>query len=159
MFRYRTLDASGDMQFGRGGGNFLVDSPQAVAQAILTRLSLWAGEWFLDLTEGTPWMQQILGKPRQPGSNPDTAIRTRILGTPYVRRITDYASAYNSTTRRWAVACQVYTAFGQVTTAPPGAAMSPQGAVVFSFPAGAPGPNVSVRGQQPVPLLSPPRHR
>jgi hypothetical protein len=132
-FRYRRLSPEGDMQFGRGIQNFLVDSPAAVAQAIMTRLNLWTNEWFLDLSAGTPWMQQVLGKPRQPGSSPDAAIRSRILGTPYVTRITNYASNFNSTNRSWTVSCRVFTAFGSVTTAPAGASISPSGALVMQF--------------------------
>jgi hypothetical protein len=139
MFRYRRLDGALDMTFGRGAANFLVDQPAAVAQAVLTRLNLWQGEWWLDLTEGTPWLQQILGKPRGPGS-PDAAIRERILGTPYVTHITDYASTYEASTRRWLVSCKVFTTFGQVITtgATAGLAMTPSGAVVFAFTGGGP---------------------
>lgn len=57
----------------------LVNSPEAVAQAIKTRFLLWYGQWFLDTTEGTPWIQSVLGKQK-----PDTynlAIRKRILET------------------------------------------------------------------------------
>lgn len=42
----------------------LVNSPEAVAQAIKTRFLLWYGQWFLDTTEGTPWIQSVLGKQR-----------------------------------------------------------------------------------------------
>lgn len=129
-FRYRALDANGDMTFGRGAANFLVDSPAAVAQAILTRLNLWTGEWWLDLSIGTPWLQQILGKPRGPGS-PDAAIRQRILTTPYVTNLTDYASNYNPTNRSWVVSCKVFTAFGQVTNPQPGISVTPSGSIVF----------------------------
>jgi hypothetical protein len=131
-FRYRTLDASYDMTFGRGGANFLVDSPAAVAQSILTRLLLWQGEWYLDLLDGTPWMQQILGKPRQPGL-PDAAIRARILGTAYVTQITDYASVFESTARSLTISAKVFTAFGPVTVPPPGTAIAPSGALVMQF--------------------------
>jgi hypothetical protein len=132
-FRYRALDPNLDFTFGRGIQNFLIDSPSAVAQAIYTRLCLWTGEWWLDLSEGTPWLQQVLGKPRQPGSSPDTAIRARILGTPYVTRMTNYASAFNPTNRSWTVSCVVFTAFGPVTTAPAGATISPSGALVMQL--------------------------
>jgi hypothetical protein len=139
MFRYRRLDSDLDMTFGQGAVNFIVDQPAGVAQAILTRLNLWQGEWWLNLAEGTPWLQQILGKPRGPGS-PDAAIRERIIRTPYVINITDYASIYEPSTRRWIVSCKVFTTFGPVTTLGSRATammqMTPSGAVAFGFPTG-----------------------
>jgi hypothetical protein len=77
----------------------------------LTRLELWQSEWWLDLSDGTPWLQQILGKPVSPGS-PDAAIRERITGTPYVTRLLDYASSWNPTTRNFVVGAKVDTQFG-----------------------------------------------
>jgi len=145
LFRVRRLDdnlrdpqaVGGDMLFGRGSANiyphntdFLVDSPAAVAQCVLTRLRLWAGEWFLNRLEGTPYMQEILGHPYRTGI-PDSAIRGRILGTPFVTYIEDYASSWNPTNRVFAVSCRVYTQFGVVTHAPAGAIMSPSGALVI----------------------------
>lgn len=111
--RYRKLDASGDYTLG-GAGAFLVNSPEAVAQAIGTRLRLWAGEWFVDTTDGTPWMQQILGK-RQPDRNPDAEIKQRILGTQGVVEITDYSSAFDGETRKLIVTASVNTIYGAAT--------------------------------------------
>jgi hypothetical protein len=116
MFRYRRLSNTpngGDMQFGHGAADFLVDSSAAVAQAIYTRLMLWQGEYWLNLLAGTPWYQQILGKPRGPGA-PDAAIRARIAGTPFVVRIINYGSAFNPTNRSWTVGAQVDTTFGRI---------------------------------------------
>ena len=79
-------------------------------------------------------MQQVLGKPRQPGL-PDAAIRARILSTPFVTRLYDYASGYNATARSLTISCKIITAFGQVTQAPPGTTISPSGALVFQFSA------------------------
>lgn len=80
----RALDANGDYQLGI----FLSNSPAAVGQAVLTRLLLWEGEWFLDETEGTPYMQDILGRK----TNYDIEIQTRILGTEGVNSLLSYSS-------------------------------------------------------------------
>jgi hypothetical protein len=99
--RYRALDVAGDYSIGRGQANFLINSPACVAQSVLTRLRLWEGEWFLDLTSGTPWLQQILGKHAK--SIYDLAIRTRILDTQGVTGIEGYASALDAVTRKLSV--------------------------------------------------------
>jgi len=111
--RYRKLDASGDYTLG-GATAFLVDSPEAVAQAVSTRLSLWQGEWFIDTSDGTPWMQEILGKIQQ-GRNPDAAIKQRILGTQGVVEITDYTSTFDGTTRKLSVTATLNTIYGAAT--------------------------------------------
>lgn len=111
--RYRKLDAAGDYQLG-GAAAFLINSPDAVAQAVLTRLNLSQGEWFIDITDGTPWLQDILGK-RQQGRNPDAAIKQRILGTPGVNSLTAYASTYDGSTRKLAVSATLDTIYGTAT--------------------------------------------
>lgn len=50
--RYRREDADGDYTFGSGDDTWLINSPEAVAQAVKTRFELWYGQWFLDTTEG-----------------------------------------------------------------------------------------------------------
>jgi hypothetical protein len=110
--RYRTLDANGDYTFGQNGANFLVDSPAAVAQAILTRLKLIQKEWFLDQTAGTPY-DQILGAGTE--STRDLAVQTVILETQGVTEIVDYASNLDPSTRAFTVAATVNTQFGQIT--------------------------------------------
>src|ERR1035437_4848234 len=88
--RYRALDADGDMTFGQGSGNYLVNTPAAVAQAVATRLKLFTEEWFLDQTEGTPYATQVFGFGTD--STRDLAVRTRILETQGVTDIVDYSS-------------------------------------------------------------------
>lgn len=100
--RYRRLSASGDYTFGQGLANFWVNSPNGVGQSVQTRLGLWAGEWFLDLTEGTPYSQQILGyQPTQ--TLRDMAIRQRVLDTNGVLSIVSYASEVDPETRAFTV--------------------------------------------------------
>jgi hypothetical protein len=111
--RYRKLDANGDYVIG-SGSDFLVNSPEAVAQAILTRLKLWRGEWYVDLKDGTPWMQEILGK-RQRGKSPDGAIKRRILGTEGVKEITKYSSDFDGNTRQLKIDATVNTIYGVAT--------------------------------------------
>lgn len=108
--RYRALDANGDYSFGQGSANFLVNSPAAVAQAVLTRLDLFQGEWFLDTTEGTPYGAQVLGEHTR--ATYDAAIRSRILGTQGVTGITSYASSVSG--RDLTVTATIATAYGEV---------------------------------------------
>jgi hypothetical protein len=108
--RYRALDAEGDYQFG-GASRFLVDSPDTVAQAILTRLRLKTNEWFLDTTVGTPYDELILGYGTQ-GSR-DVALRQRILGTQGVRSLLSYGSSVDAN-RRFTVTARVDTIYGPI---------------------------------------------
>lgn len=110
--RYRALDASGDMTFGQSQANFLVNSSAGVAQAIMTRLGLLEGEWFLDNTEGLP-IDQIIGAHTQ--GTRDLVVRQRILDTQGVAEILRYTSNYDGTTRQFSVAAEVSTAYGTLT--------------------------------------------
>lgn len=105
----RQLSPTGDYTFGTNQP-FLNNTPQCVAQAVLTRLKLMTGEWFLDTSEGTPYEGQILG--HNTGPTRDIAIRIRILGTQGVVRIVQYASALDSK-RRFTVAAVIETQYGQ----------------------------------------------
>jgi hypothetical protein len=96
------------MQFGQGSANFLVNSPQAVAQLVMTRLKLSVGEWFLDSSDGTPWIGDILGA--NTGPTRDAAIKSRILGTPGVTAITAYSGSVQG--RAFTVTAQVQTLYG-----------------------------------------------
>lgn len=109
--KYRKLDANGDYTFGTGG-DFFQNTQEAVAQAILTRLRLWKGEWFIDITDGTPWNEEVLGK-RYKTRNPDGAIKSRILGTEGVLEIISYSSTFDGNTRSLSVQCTVNTIYGQ----------------------------------------------
>jgi hypothetical protein len=111
--RYRALSSSGDYVFGRGTGEFLLNSPEAVAQAVETRLRLMTGEWFLNLDEGTPYSTEILGTGTQ--TLYDQAIQDRILGTQGVQSIDDYTSTLNSATRQLTVECTITTIYGQAS--------------------------------------------
>lgn len=111
--RYRKLDASDDMVFGKGQTSIHRDTPEAVAQSIRTRLGLWKGEWFLDTTEGTPYFQSILGANTL--STRDDAIRNRITETPGVYSLDEYSSSFDPDSRKFTVTATVTTKYGSTT--------------------------------------------
>lgn len=111
--QYRREDTDGDYTFGRGDDTWLINSPEAVAQAIKTRFELLYGQWFLDTTEGTPWIQSVLGKQRPELYN--LAIRQRILETKGVKSITEFNTAVNTSSRRVTFTATVETFYGMTT--------------------------------------------
>lgn len=115
--RYRAQDSNKDYTFGKAGSNFLVNSPEAVAQAIATRLRLAEGEWFLDITQGTPYNPQILGMGAV--STFDAAIKQVIMGTQGVTNIMNYSSGVDPNTRAVVISCTVSTQYGQTSLTTP----------------------------------------
>jgi hypothetical protein len=111
--RYRKLDADGDYTFGGGRADFLVNSPEAVGQAVLTRLQLFKGEWFVDTADGTPWQTEVLGEHTR--ATYDMAVRNRILSTQGVVQIDDYDSEFEPNSRKLTINCTITTAYGQTT--------------------------------------------
>lgn len=111
--RYRKLDADGDYTFGNQQADFYKDNPEAVAQAVMTRLRLNKGEWFIDTEDGTPWNSEVLGE--RTVATRDAAIKKRILGTPGVVQIDSYNSTFNAETRRFSVTATITTVYGQTT--------------------------------------------
>lgn len=82
-FAYLLLDSDYDPVFDTGAQ---LTGSAAVAQAILTNLRLFLGEWWENLNIGLPVFQVMLG---QPGSQrtlnaAELAIRQQIEATPYV---------------------------------------------------------------------------
>lgn len=108
--RYRKLSPTGDYQFGNGQADFYRDVPDAVSQAVKTRLLLWLGEWFLDIEEGTPYLQGIVGKHTQQQAN--DIIQTRTLRTQGVRDMSDYEAQTDAETRAMGVTFTIDTIYG-----------------------------------------------
>ncbi len=59
--KYRKLDENGDYTFGNNTFDF-IDKDEAIAQAIKTKLYLFYGEWWEDISLGLPMFQSILGQ-------------------------------------------------------------------------------------------------
>lgn len=99
---------------GNGLGNFISDL-DAVAQIIATRLKLFQGEWFLNLSDGLPLFQRILGTS---GAERNLQVITnlisqRILQTVFVTAINSITATYVN--RKFTFTAQVQTSFGPLT--------------------------------------------
>jgi len=115
--RYRKLSANQDMQFGHSQADFWRDVPDAPAQAVLTRLNLWKGEWFLDTSDGTPWQTQVLGN--RTNAVRDPVLQSRLLGTTGITELVSYASQVNRDTRGFAVQATLNTRYGGIAISLP----------------------------------------
>lgn len=116
--RYRKLDPNLDYQFGSGLADFWVDKPEGVGQYVMTRLMLWEGTWFYDLSQGVPWATEVLGE-RTQGTR-DVVVRESVNDTPGVADIAEYASIINPNTRAFSVAMIIDTIYGAVAVGVPG---------------------------------------
>jgi hypothetical protein len=87
----------------------------AVSQNILTRLNLWYGEWWENLSLGLPVFQSILGQlgTQQSQKAMALAIQQQIEQTPYVTSVTSIKFSFES--GKFSFTCVVQTAFGEVT--------------------------------------------
>lgn len=109
--RYRQLSPTGDYTFGAGLRNYYIDVPAAPGQAVKTRLQLAQGEWFLDLSEGTPYASNVFGKQSQ--ANADVVVRDRTLSTQGIVSISSYESSLEPVTRAFRAAETVTTIYGE----------------------------------------------
>lgn len=107
--RVRALSVTGDYQFGRSQGNFLLDTPAAVGQLVGTAMRLLQGEWFLDTQAGMPWAQEVLG--RGTVNFYDLVIQDYVLSIQGVASIVTYASKLDGVTRRLTVSITIDTIF------------------------------------------------
>jgi hypothetical protein len=107
----RKLDANGDYSMGRGPADWLRDQPEAVAQAVQTRLSLETGDWFLNRNEGIAWHTEVLGE--RTAATRDVAIRDRILGTAGLLSLDSYDSQLDRQSRAFLAQATITTKYGR----------------------------------------------
>lgn len=107
--RVRRLNEDGDLVTR---GKMFLTEREAIAQTIVTRLKLFLGEYFRDVTDGTPWFQQILGKFENLNAV-EAIIRNRIARTQGVVRILSFSIQYDLEARTLSVQAAVLTAYGE----------------------------------------------
>lgn len=108
--RYRILTSDNDFSFGNGALNYYFNVPASVGQAVETGLLLWLGEWYLDISLGTPYIEGVLGKYSQ--ATADATIQTQVLNVTGVVNISSYASQINSDTRAMSIQLSINTIYG-----------------------------------------------
>lgn len=112
------------MVFGHGPADFYNNVPEAPAQACVTRLRLYLGDFFLNTLEGTDWYGQVLGVHSR--YTADLELRSRIAETRAVSGIERYASRKDGDGRRLTVGATINTDYGAITFAAAVAVYAPQ---------------------------------
>lgn len=108
--KIRKLDTNGDIHFGYGDADFISDSAQTVAQKVVQRLRLWEGEWFLDVTAGTPWKARVLG--RKYSKNIVQIIKQRIEETEGVQSVSSLDVSFDGNSRNLKINAHIMTECG-----------------------------------------------
>jgi hypothetical protein len=100
VITYRQLGPNNDPLWGNGQLNYLSDL-EAAAQAVLTRLQLFQGEWWAATNEGLPLFQGILGQSASPAGlqQGSILITARILGSPYIISISNLVTGFSPAPR------------------------------------------------------------
>lgn len=94
----------------------LVDGSQAILQDLLQRLRFFYGEWFLDITLGIDYFNQILVKNPNLGNINAIMINT-IVTTPGIQQLNSYNLTTNYITRQVFIQFSAQTTKGQINYA------------------------------------------
>lgn len=99
-----------------GGVTFAVTSTKVeyVTEAVRNKLNMWLSEWFLDLREGVPYREAILGE-KNPNLERVQRILEKVIETiPYVVRVADFQANYDAQSRTMAPVMRVIVEGGEV---------------------------------------------
>ena len=96
------------------GDIMMIDNAERVAQQILITLRFWYGEWFLNTTEGTPYLEYILVK--QPNMAHIRQILTELIqSVEGVKSVNDMELTSDQRERHLLVEYTADTDYGLVT--------------------------------------------
>lgn len=114
--KYRRLDENGDYTFGNGKYDFLEDI-EAVPQAIKTKLNLFQGEWWEDLSEGLPFFQDIAGQFIRTEEDKDIVTRlycNRISDVDAVNSFLSVNAEFDNEKRKYSLVADINTTYGLI---------------------------------------------
>ncbi len=75
-----------DLYLDENNNLAMVTKAEAIGQHVRQRTKLFQGEWFLDKIAGVPWIQQLLGRPYNPGIA-EAVVNTVVSETAVVTEI------------------------------------------------------------------------
>jgi len=88
-----------------------VEGKEFTAQSVSARLKLFLGEYFPDVTDGTPWFQSILGK--TPTDVAEINVKQRIVTSPGVAGIRAFSFELDTATRDVQISATVINESGE----------------------------------------------
>lgn len=104
---------TGDIDLQNHTMRFTKNNAELTAQRIRTSLLTYRGEWFFNINEGIPYLEnpnnpiQLIGKANKEDFDP--YVKQVILSKPFVQRINTYSSNYNIFTSQLSIS---FDAFG-----------------------------------------------
>lgn len=109
----KALDSNNDIIVKNGTFQLVKDGAETV-QHVRTRLQFYLGEWFLDLTAGTPYFEQIFTKPTNL-ANIESILKEKILSTPGVSALLYFRMQYEGgNSRQLLVEYSAETEYGTI---------------------------------------------
>lgn len=103
---------TGDLQLSKGQ-LVLIDGQEEIKQHVEQRLRTFQGEWFLDITIGLPYYDEILKKNVNP-STIDALFIDEILASPGIIRLLSFNSDLDNSSRKLKIDCEAQTIDGVV---------------------------------------------
>ena len=95
-------------------GEQFIDGAAEIGQTVKTRLRLFLGEYFRDVTDGTPWWESILGKEGTLSSK-EAIIKNRIVRTDGVIQLLSFETDFDISTRVYTVSAGILTQYGETS--------------------------------------------
>ncbi len=106
----RLLDSDGDITTS---GQQFTTEVEEIAQTVQTRLRLFLGEYFRNVTEGTPWWESILGK-QGTLSSKEAILKNRAIRTEGVTGLAKFTTDFDINTRAYTVKAVILTQYGSI---------------------------------------------
>jgi len=109
---------AGDLELNSQGGITFIDGPALIRQNLSSRFKWFKGEYFLDLRQGIPYFEHVLGK-KKPNLNAISSLFRRvILTTPGVLSLPSYSVAFDEGARSLAFDFEAKVKGGSVRVNP-----------------------------------------